>query len=425
MKFRNTTVLLIVLASSLAIGMVQAQHEDNYQIKMDLAFLSSDLMEGRETGKSGEQLAARYIIDRMKEIGIDRPPGMDSYLQGFIARYRPNPHEPANYESRDANNIVGYIDNGADRVVVLGAHYDHLGYGHFGSRFFGDPEIHNGADDNASGTSALLRIAEKLKSSKEASLKQSNYLFAFFSGEEMGLLGSKHFVANMPVSKDQVWLMLNYDMVGRLDSNRTLIVNGTGTAVGDEWEAHLSSANQLLHLSHGDSLMLKFTKSGIGASDHTSFYLDSIPAVHFFTGAHEEYHRPSDDAHLIDYEGIADISDYSVWLLYQLNRNGQMAYQETKDEDQGRAVSSFKVSMGIMPDYAYSGKGMRIDGVRSDRPASNAGIKKGDVVVQMGEHKVKDIFAYMDALSKFESGQTIDVTVLRKDEEVKVKLTFD
>ena len=425
MKIREFTTTLILLAFGLGVTQLQAQQEGIYQLQMDLAFLSSDLMEGRETGKTGERLAARYIIDRMKALGVGQAPGMDSYLQAFMARYRPNPHEPANYESREAKNVIGYIDNGADRTIVIGAHYDHLGYGHFGSRFFGDPEIHNGADDNASGTSALLRIAEKLKSSKEASLKQSNYLFAFFSGEEMGLLGSKHFVANMPVSKDQVWLMLNYDMVGRLDSNRTLIVNGTGTAVGDEWEAHLSSANQLLHLSHGDSLMLKFTKSGIGASDHTSFYLDSIPAVHFFTGAHEEYHRPSDDAHLIDYEGIADISDYSVWLLYQLNQNGQMAYQETKDEDQGRAASSFKVSMGIMPDYAYNGKGLKIDGVRSDRPASNAGIQKGDVVIQMGEHKIKDIFAYMNALGKFESGQTIDVVVLRKDEEVKVKLTFD
>ncbi len=309
------------------------------------------------------------------------------------------------------NNVIGYIDNKARNTIVIGGHFDHIGMGHFGSRWTGKPEIHNGADDNASGTAMLIELAAALKDEKYNS---SNYMFIAFSGEEMGLYGSKHFVKNPTVPLQSINYMLNYDMVGRLDEKNTLIVNGVGTS--PQWEV----ISTLDRPGIGD---LKTTESGVGASDHTSFYLEEIPSIHFFSGTHNDYHKPMDDAEFIDYDGIHAIYNFSLSLIDELQDDGRLEFTKTKDDNQ-RSAPKFTVTLGVMPDYTFETGGMRIDAVTKDRPAEKAGIEDGDIVIQMGDHRIGDMMAYMEALSKFKKGDKTKVKVKRGEKEMEFEVTF-
>ena len=312
---------------------------------------------------------------------------------------------------KKGHNVIGYIDNNAQSTIVIGAHYDHLGHGEIeGSLYRGAPAIHNGADDNASGVSLIIELAEELKNS---SLKNNNYLFIAFSGEEMGLFGSKAFVNSTAMQNYQINYMLNYDMVGRLDSTNTIIINGVGSSTN--WDV-------LNNIHYGD-LKLKTTESGIGPSDQTSFYLKDIPVLHFFTGSHNEYHKPTDDANLVNYDGIGKILSYSYVLIDSLNNEGKINFTKTKEENNDNAPR-FTVTLGIIPDYAYSEKGMRIDGVTEGKPASIAGILAGDIVIKMGEIEVLDMMSYMQALSKFSKGQKTMVTVIRNNAELQLEVQF-
>lgn len=406
MKF-ITALLLLFLPL-----FVNAQYsaDELQDIRVDVVYLSSDLLKGRETGTDGEDLAAQYIIKRFREIGLEAK-GTDGYLQPFDFKFKPNPHAPET-EERKGRNIIACIDNGAKNTVVIGGHYDHLGMGHFGSRHTGAPEIHNGADDNASGVAAVLMVAKRLKHSK---LKDNNYLFIAFSGEELGLYGSKAFVSNPTVDLGTISYMINMDMVGRLNEEKVVVINGAGTS--PEWKKAFETID--LH-----ELKEKTNDSGIGPSDHTSFYLNDIPAIHYFTGQHTDYHKPADDSELINYEGIYEISEHIVSVVEHLNNKEKIAFTKTKDENEGRKVSKFKVTLGVMPDYVYDGVGMRIDGVLSDRPAEKSGMKKGDVIIKIGDMDVKDIYDYMDGLAKFKTGDKTLVVVKRGEKEIKMKVQF-
>jgi hypothetical protein len=310
------------------------------------------------------------------------------------------------------HNVIGYIDNHAGNTVVIGAHYDHLGYGGHESLYRGTPAIHNGADDNASGTSTLIELARKLKSS---SLKKYNYLFIAFSGEEKGLLGSNYYVKHPTVDLKKVNYMLNMDMVGRLKpEEHILLINGAGTS--PSWDSLLNNIKV-------DSLRIKTTASGVGPSDHTSFYLEGIPVLHFFSGTHSDYHKPSDDEPLINYNGMVSIFHYMYDLIEQTNKLPKLTFTKTNDSSNEDAPR-FKVTLGVVPDYAFEGSGMRIDGVTEGRPAAIAGFLKGDVVIQMGEEKVADMMSYMKALSKFKKGDKVKVKVQRGNEVVEKDVTF-
>lgn len=318
-------------------------------------------------------------------------------------------------DQRTAHNVVGFDDNGAESTIVIGAHYDHLGHGHFGSRHTGnDHPIHNGADDNASGVAVLLELARDFQQPGHDAF---NYLYIAFSGEEMGLLGSSYFVKNPTIDLGTVDYMLNLDMIGRM-KNRTLIVNGTGTS--PLWGDLLVRAQP-----KNWGLNVTANQSGTGPSDHTSFYLKDLPVLAFFSGVHKDYHTPADDTHTLNYKGMEQILDFIHSIVdHSTDHAGKFEFSRTKENKETKK-RRFNVTLGVMPNYGFSGEGMKIDGVTEGKAAENAGIQADDIVLQMGTIKVNDIYDYMDALEKYSPGDEIEVKVLRGKEMVSTQVKFD
>lgn len=309
-------------------------------------------------------------------------------------------------------NVAAYIDNGAQYTVVIGAHYDHLGYGEDGNSLNAkkDRQIHNGADDNASGTAALLQIAEWIKNNK---LSHYNYLFAHFSGEELGLFGSKSFVKDESLDSNKIAYMINMDMVGRLnDSTHALTVGGVGTS--PVWGGVISQSDK--------NFKIGFDTSGVGPSDHTSFYHIGVPVLFFFTGSHRDYHKPGDDADKINYKGEAAIIHYIYNVVAKMEKEPKPHFTTTKQTTMGK--TRFKVTLGIMPDYTFQEGGVRVDGVIDDRPAIKAGVQNGDIIIQLGDHKINGMQTYMEALGAFNSGDKTMIKVMRDGKEMSMPLEF-
>jgi len=314
---------------------------------------------------------------------------------------------------RTGHNVIGYIDNGAVNTIIIGAHYDHLGFGEdHNSLFTGTtPAIHNGADDNASGTSAMIEVSKLIKA---ANLKKYNYLFIAFSGEELGLYGSKYFTEHSTINLSTANYMINLDMVGRLnDSTRGLNIGGYGTS--PTWGEMLNAKDNYF--------AIKFDSSGTGPSDHTSFYRKDIPVLFFFTGVHSDYHKPSDDADKINYTGQLKVVNYIYDIVVATNKKEKLSFTKTR-EAATSAKSSFKVTLGIMPDYTFSGSGVRVDGVSDGKIAQKVGIQTGDVVEQLGDIKFTDVQGYMGALGKFKKGEASKVKVKRGDKELWFDIVF-
>lgn len=310
-----------------------------------------------------------------------------------------------------SKNILGFINNNAETTVILGAHYDHLGWGDGNSLYDGEPAIHNGADDNASGVAGILELARNLVADTSTGAKP-NYLILAFSGEEMGLLGSSFFAENMQDLNLEPRYMINLDMVGRLEKNY-LAVSGVGTS--PVWK-------DLIRERGCNELKIKTSESGVGPSDHTSFYYQEIPVLHFFTGTHADYHKPSDDTEKINFEGEIQLLGFILGLLHETRSMENVAFTPTKDES--TKAPKFSVTLGVMPDYMYEGEGMRIDGVTEEKPASKAGLQKGDVLVEMGEVKVVDMSSYMKALGQFKKGDATEVRYRRNGKEETARVEF-
>jgi aminopeptidase YwaD len=318
-------------------------------------------------------------------------------------------------KKRIGHNVIGYIDNGAPATVILGAHFDHLGYGEDGNSMLrtGEKLIHNGADDNASGTAALIELSRILKVSKA---KSNNYLFIAFSGEELGLFGSKYFTGHPTIDLKTANYMINMDMVGRLnDSTKVLSVGGYGTS--PQWATVISKQDRKL------PFVIKIDSSGTGPSDHTSFYRADIPVLFFFTGQHKDYHRPSDDADKINYAGELSVVNYINNIIANLDKQNQkIAFLKTRESQV--STTSFKVTLGIMPDYTYDGTGVRADGVTDGRSAAKAGLKPGDVIIQLGDNQVSSMETYMQALNKFNKGDKTKVKFKRGNEMIESAIEF-
>jgi hypothetical protein len=311
------------------------------------------------------------------------------------------------------HNVVAFKNNHRKKTVIICAHHDHIGFNEYdNSRYKGPQAIHNGADDNASGVAAMIELSKQLD---KWGLRKNNYLFIAFSGEELGLLGSKFFTKNALIPLDKINYVINIDMLGRIDSTKkTLTINGVGTS--NKWIDVLKKLE-----TDTQNIKIATTESGLGPSDHASFYLENIPVLHFFSGQHRDYHTPDDDEDRINYQGMY----HSIQAIKQIvchTKRKKLDFVKTKDISPGKM--RFKVTLGVMPDYSFSGEGMRIDGVTPDRPAAAAGLQRDDVVIQIGDYPVKDMMGYMSALGKLEKGDTVPVTVIRNKGTHTVNVTF-
>lgn len=407
MKARGTLSVLILFAF-ISVGCGQEISKE--KIKKHIETLASDGYEGRGTGSPGEEKAAVYIESQFKKIKLV-PLGDDkTFRQGFS--YKGGTHGTG--AEGKAKNMVGFLDNQAEHTIVIGAHYDHLGMGNDGSSLDANPKgkIHNGADDNASGVAGVLELARYFQTNKIK--EKNNFLFICFSGEELGLHGSKYFTEHPTLDLLKVNYMINMDMVGRFEEAKGLSVSGSGTS--QVWETLLQK------LSTGQ-MVIKTDSSGMGPSDHTSFYLKNIPVLHFFTGSHSDYHKPSDDFDKINYAGEVAVLKVIVDLIKANDTQIKLAFLPTKNRSMSPA-RSFKVTMGVMPSYSSTEEGLKVDGVSEGKPAQKAGILTGDIIKQIGELSIKDIQSYMDALGKFEKGQTVPVKVKRGEQELTLNITF-
>ena len=391
---------------------LKGQDFNSESIRTHIATLAADKMQGRGTGTAGEKLAAGYIVDQFKSLKL-RPLGDNSlFTQAFT--FKQGVHSQGDLDT--AYNVLAFLDNKAKTTIVIGAHYDHLGNsGGQGSSLDANPgnKVHNGADDNASGVAGVIELARYFSSNKIT--EKSNFLFACFSGEELGLLGSKYLTDHSPIDLAAIDYMINLDMIGRLNiDTKSLVINGTGTS--SVWEPLIKKLKR-------STLNISTDSSGTGPSDQTSFYLKNIPAIHFFTGSHSDYHKPGDDTGKINAAGEAEILKLITEIVLALNDEPKLSFLKTRTKAQ-KSVSSFKVTMGIMPSYASDVKGLKVDGVTDGKPAAHAGIQTGDIITKIGDYKVDDIYGYMDALAKFEKGQTVPVVLTRDAKELTVMITF-
>lgn len=317
---------------------------------------------------------------------------------------------------RKGHNVVGFLNNNAANTVILGAHFDHLGYGEDNNSRDTARQIHNGADDNASGTAALMELARQLSSSKKkANDKKSNYLFIAFSAEELGLFGSKFYADNPTIDLSTVNYMINMDMIGRLDENNGLTVGGIGTS--PSWGPVFSNLKNL------SGFTIKYDSSGTGPSDHTSFYRKDMPVLFFFTGLHNDYHKVTDDADKINYAGQTRIVKLIMELLNTTPGIAKLAFTPTV-ERQTTTTARFSVGLGIMPDYTFSGTGIRADGISKGRAAEKAGLQAGDILLKIGDFDTSSLEAYMQALSKFKKGDKTTVTYKRGEESFEAEVEF-
>ncbi len=314
-----------------------------------------------------------------------------------------------------AQNIIGIIEGETDTTVIIGAHYDHLGWGTSASSYHGEPAIHNGADDNASGVSALLELA--LKYAQAKTKPHYTMLFIAFSGEEAGLLGASNFAKNMTIDSSKVRMMINMDMIGRLkDQEKGLAILGVGST--SEFTNFFDSLNY-------QDLKLTISNTSLGASDHTVFYTRNIPSLHIFTGAHKDYHKPSDDIEMIDADGIVKVAKFvDTFLTYFDQLDKPLDFKKIKHSTDGKRRKRYSVSLGVIPDHVSEVKGFRIDGVMEGKAAEKAGMLKGDIIIQLGDIVINDIYDYMNALSKFKKGMTIVAILNRDGSKIELSVTF-
>ena len=397
-------------------------HMEN--LKNHIQYLSSDALQGRLTGSEGEAKAATYIETQLVKLGLSTFLS-DTYEHPFEYKVRLNPHNPQESKDNKGKNVVAFLDNAADRTILIGAHYDHLGMNehHNSTLPNSDGMIHNGADDNASGVAAVLELARMY--SQNTSREKVNYVFALFSGEEDGLIGSKHLADELAIQKmvpswaPQTWKspivsMINLDMIGRLNEDKVLNIGGIGTSPKfGEFAQRFKPAG----------INLAIDSSGIGPSDHTSFYLKDIPVMFLFTGTHEDYHKPSDDWDKINYTAEKTIVNYVFHLANAMADESELPFQKTKAQTE-KAVPQYKVTLGIMPSYADSLDGLKVDGVMDGRPGKRAGLQQGDIITKIGDCEITEVYSYMECLSKVNEGDTVEMIYIRDGEEITTEVTF-
>ncbi|HUQ47246.1 MAG TPA: M28 family peptidase [Gemmatimonadaceae bacterium] len=392
---------------------------DSTAIHDDIAYLASDRLEGRLTGTAGNDSAATYIARHYAKLGLRQ--GSPGYLQKFVARSAADAHN-GNTSGRPTQNVVAVLPGSDPRLagqyIVIGAHFDHLGHD---SQFALDPDakdaIRNGADDNASGTAAVMQLARILSTTHP----RRSIIFASFSGEELGLLGSQWFVDHPPVPLDSIVAMVNFDMVGRLNNNK-LIVYGTATAT--ELQGILDSANARSTVP----FKVSGGGDGFGSSDQSSFYAKNVPVLHFFTDIHSDYHRASDDIEKINSGGEARVVDLATKVVRSIDDlPGRLSFVRIAASSRmtSSTSSGSQVYLGSVPDMSAGDvPGLKLTGVRPGSPAELGGLKTDDIIVEFGGVKVTDLQSYSDALYSHKPGDVVKVLVLRAGKPVEVLVTL-
>ena len=382
----------------------------------DVRYLSDDRLGGRLIGSEGADSAAAYLARRFEQAGLRAAPG------GWFQPFTVQPDAPAAMHAgiggAVGKNVIGVLP-GRDpvlrnQIVIVGAHYDHLGPGNFGSL---DPDstgkVHNGADDNASGTSALIYIATKLSALPPA----RTVVFIAFSGEEAGLLGSDYYVKHPLFPLAQTYAMINMDMVGRLRSDRLLVY---GSATAAEFAGLLDSLNTQAHFD------LKPSGDGWGRSDQSSFYGAGKPVLHIFTDLHEDYHRTTDDWEKINADGLLKVADFTATLVRTLaDRRAPLTFVNVPPPAPVAGASSgYGAYLGTVPDMSENPGGVRLTGVRAGSPAEQAGLKGNDIITKIGETDVIDLQTMTNALRAHRPGDVVEVRFLREGTEQRVSVTL-
>ncbi len=383
------------------------------QPRAAVRYLADDSLGGRLAGSPGERCAGAYLAAEFRRLGLKPAGEGGSYFQSLPLATVLNPH----FQGGSGRNVVGLLPGRDPKgpVLVIGAHYDHLGLGGpmSGSLAPETVAVHHGADDNASGTAALLEVARLLARGERP---QSPVLFVAFTGEEEGLLGSNYFASHPTVPLARVRAMLNMDMVGRLGAGK-LLVYGTGTA--REWPEILAAAD-----AGKDSLVLNEIGDGYGASDHTSFYSRDVPVLHFFTNVHGDYHKPSDTWDKLDYPGLERVAGLVARVATAVaDRPAGLTLirgaGKPKEAD-SVATPGYGAYLGTIPDFTPVDKGVKISGVRAGSPAEKAGLVAGDVIVAFDDKEIKDLYAMTDGLRARKAGDSVKITVLRAGQPVTV-----
>ncbi len=397
------------------------ESKDNPHFDVNLAIKQQAAHAEKENGKAlfvfnSSTSTDNILFDKNDTTAIFHIPvvyitkdGLQKYFPNATDIYNIELHVSLAPKKTIANNIIGYLNFNAPQTIIIGAHYDHLGFGDDGNSLDGAGQIHNGADDNASGTAALIELGRLLQKTKA---RNSNYLFIAFSGEELGLLGSKYWLQHPSLNIVPNY-MINMDMVGRYDSSRKLTIGGYGTS--PVWGPVFATTTD-------KNLVIKFDSSGSGPSDHASFYRNDIPVLFFFTNSHSDYHKASDDWDKINFRGETEIIDYIIKVINAANDKGKLLFTKTRDQEM-RSIS-LPVTLGIMPDYGFTGTGVRIEVVSKGKTAEHTGLQAGDVLLQLGEYKFVDMQTYMGALQKFKKGDKTQVHFKRSDKEMMLDVQF-
>jgi len=403
---KSYAIVFFLLVGVFLLQSVQAQET---AFRKHINYLASDALGGRLPGTAGDTLAVHYIRETLTLYGYK--PIFDDGLQSFCYAFGLKQDSCTVRDTIWTFNVAMMLE-GSDpelkkECLVIGAHYDHLGRANFGGSRTPDAHaIHYGADDNASGVAMMLELAQKMVGEKP----KRTLMVVAFGAEEQGIIGSKYFVSHFPDSLPKPVLMVNLDMVGRLNEKKALEINGTGT---------FSSAEDLLNVTpNPDSLHLTMIKGGFGPSDHTAFYGNNIPVLFFTTGVHYDYHTPEDKAEKINYSGMEKVYDYILHIVDTLmNVSVTPEYQKIGNETSAQSPK-FKVTFGIIPDFnnVYEGEGMRADFVTTGKPADKAGMKNGDIILQIGDKQIDNIQDYMERLSELKAGEKVYVKIKRETE---------
>ena len=389
------------------------------RVQADVKVLAADELGGRLTGTAGADSAAAYIARRFAQIGLQ--PAAGGWFQPFTVSKDAPAVQHANLGELHGKNVVGIIP-GRDpalrnETVIIGAHYDHLGLGGFGAL---DPDstgrVHNGADDNASGTAALFAIATRLQAAPTA----RTIVFIAFSGEELGLLGSDYYVKHPIYPLSAAEAMINLDMVGRLKNDK-LIVYGTGTAT--EFPALLDSLNWYAKFD------LRPQPEGYGPSDQTSFYAAKVPVLHYFSDLHGDYHRSTDDWDKINAPGLVRIADFAAAMATALgNRSTRLTFVDVPPpapKGGAAATAGYGAYLGTVPDMASGeGGGVLITGVSKGSPAEVGGMQGGDKIVKIGDYDVADLAGMTDALRSYKPGDKVVIVVVREGKTMGLDVTL-